>query len=175
MNRFNQILINAVPPSDHGSKLRDIYLPRGRVHRLTIPSRYISFTRYFPFSLNLEADFASNLRNPYRTLTLSLSSFLSPSLILSKSLNPSSSLAFEVSSERRTSSLRVPKGTRITRQLFRSDIILSNAGHKESNGRNLLPPSKCIYRKHVSRMDGSRAEIRDASNENRGFSRGGRR
>lgn len=76
MNRFNQILINAVPPSDHGSKLRDIYLPRGRVHRLTIPSRYISFTRYFPFSLNLEADFASNLRNPYRTLSFSL--FFSP-------------------------------------------------------------------------------------------------
>lgn len=71
MNRFNQILINAAPPSDdHGSKYIYIYIYltlRGQVHRLTILSRYvyiyIYFIRYFPFSLNFEADFASNLRN----------------------------------------------------------------------------------------------------------------
>ena len=121
MNRFNQILINAAPPSDdHGSKYIYIYI-------LLSVDRYIVWQFYhgmyiyiyiyllhpiFPVFIEFRSRFRIEFTEPPYRATL----FFLPLFILSESLNPSSSLAFEVSSEKNRSLFprsSESKGTRI--------------------------------------------------------------
>lgn len=137
MNRFNQILIKRGPSfTDHDDRNIYIYLLRGWGASSDNSITYPLLIRYFPFSLNFEADFASsNLRN-----SLTEASSLSPSpRILSKSLSPSSSLAFWSFLKEKLHSFRfrVQRNSNypITFQIRYN--FEGRGGHKESNGGSI--------------------------------------
>lgn len=179
MNRFNQILINAAPPSDdHGSKYIYIYISYSPWtgtsfdNSITVCIYIYLLHPIFPVFIEFRNRFRIEFTEPPYRATL----FFLPLFILSESLNPSSSLAFEVSSEKNRSLFpRCSKGTRIYPITFQIRYNFEERGgrgeeHKESNGS----PKESSFQVYLPQTRTRRGEIRDASNEKpRLFSTGG--
>lgn len=177
MNRFNQILINAAPPSDdHGSKYIYIYISYSPWTGTSFDNSitvciYIYIYLLHPIFL-VFIEFRSRFRIEFTEPPYRATLFFLPLFILSESLNPSSSLAFEVSSEKNRSLFpRCSKGTRIYPITFqiRYNFEEREGGERSTKSRMEVrrnPPSKCIYRKHV--LDGARYVTQVT--RNRGFS-----